>query len=78
MESIPISVECHAGYKADEYPKSFVWNDICFEVVEIVDRWYEAYSNPGQTTNYFKVRTNLAGNNMLKYESESDQWFLVV
>jgi hypothetical protein len=78
MESIPIKVECHAGFKADEYPKRFIWDGVDFEIVEIIDRWYEAYGKPGSTINYFKVKTSLKGTFMLKHETERDRWFLVV
>jgi hypothetical protein len=33
-----IKVECHAGYKAGEYPKRFFWNEMLFEIEEILDR----------------------------------------
>ena len=79
MELIPIKVECHSGYKADEYPKTFVWDNIEFEIVEIIDCWYEAYNkSDSRTINYYKVKTNLAGSYMLKHEKESDRWFLRV
>ena len=79
MELIAINVICHSGYKADEYPKNFSWDHIEFEVVDIIDRWYEAYNiSTSRTVDYFKVKTTLAGNYMLKHEKESDKWFLVV
>ena len=40
-DSIPIEVECHSGYKADEYPKCFYRDDEKFEIKEISDRWYQ-------------------------------------
>ena len=40
-DSIPIEVECHSGYKADEYPKCFYLDDEKFEIKEISDRWYQ-------------------------------------
>ena len=79
MELIPIKVECHSGYKADEYPKNFVWDNIEFEIVEIIDCWNEAYNiSTSQTVDYYKVKTNLAGSYMLKHDKDSDRWFLVV
>ena len=79
MELIPILVECHSGYKANEYPTKFMWNNLEFEIVEIIDRWYEAYNkSPAKPIYYFKVKTNLAGSYMLRYESGEERWFLVV
>ncbi len=79
MELIPIKVECHSAFKADEYPKNFVWNNVEFKIVEIIDCWHEAYNiSTSQTVDYYKVKTNLAGRYMLKHEIESDKWFLRV
>ena len=79
MELIPINVVCHSGYKADEYPVNFTWEDIQFEVTEIIDRWYEGYNKPGPSyANYFQVKTYPTGNYLIKHEMENDRWYLVV
>jgi hypothetical protein len=46
MILIPIEVECHSGYKADEYPKCFSWNNERFEISQVTDRWYQGETNP--------------------------------
>ena len=46
MKLIPIIVECHSGYKADEYPICFYWENSKFEIKEISDRWYQAQPSP--------------------------------
>jgi hypothetical protein len=46
MKAILIKVECHSGYKADEYPTCFYWKDEKFEIREISDRWYQGNRNP--------------------------------
>lgn len=74
---IKIKTECHAGYKAGEYPKRFYWDDICFEIEEILDRWYQGDLNPEfKPASYFKVRTTGQKTYILKHETESDRWFL--
>lgn len=79
MELIPIEVICYSGYKADEYPKNFIWEDISFDIIEIIDRWYEGYNKPGsESANYFKVRTSPTGTYLIKQELKGDRWFLVV
>jgi hypothetical protein len=79
MESIPIKVESYSGYKAEEYPKCFIWEDILFDITEIIDRWYEAYDKPDYPSiNYYKVRTQPTGTYLLRYEIEKDKWFLVI
>ena len=79
MEFVPVRIECHSGNKADEYPKKFIWDNVEFEIVDIIDRWYEGYqqSSP-HTVNYYRVRTDLKGSFLLKHEIENDSWFLVV
>jgi hypothetical protein len=76
-ELIPIQVECHSGYKADEYPKCFFWNDDMFEIQEITDRWYQGELNPEYpVSNYFKVETTCDKQFIIKHDLESDEWYL--
>ena len=42
MKLVPIKVECHSGYKADEYPVCFYLEHIKYAIDEISDRWYQA------------------------------------
>ncbi|MDO8928430.1 MAG: cytoplasmic protein [Bacteroidota bacterium] len=78
MKLIPIKVECHSGYKADEYPICFYWENIKFEISEISDRWYQIRATPNApVANYFKVRTAGKSKYILKHELKSDQWFVV-
>jgi hypothetical protein len=79
MEYIPVKVECHSGFKAGEYPRKFIWGHIDFEIFEVIDRWYEGYYKSMQIpVNYYKVKTDLKGDFLLRHEIENDQWFLVV
>ena len=72
-----IKVENHAGYKSGEYPKRFFWEDICFEIEEILDRWYQGDMNPEfPPANYFKVRASNQKIYILKNETQTDRWFL--
>lgn len=78
MNLIPIKVECHSGYKADEYPKCFYWKDEKFEIKEISDRWYQGDLNPeSPVANYFKVNTIHDRQYVIKHEVESDRWYLI-
>lgn len=75
---IPVKVESLSGFKADEYPVSFYWLDVKFEISEISDRWYQASTNEQvPVANYFKVRTTGKQEFILKHEIQSDQWFIV-
>ncbi|MBN1417121.1 MAG: hypothetical protein JW973_18640 [Bacteroidales bacterium] len=74
----PIRVECHSGYKADEYPKCFYLNENKYEIKEIADRWYQGDANPEYpVTNYFKVVTVSGERFILKHEVEKDEWYMI-
>lgn len=78
MKLIPIRVECHSGYKADEYPVTFFLDEIKYEIKEIADRWYQAKATTDwPVADYFKVRTASKSIFIIKHELKSDQWFLV-
>ena len=49
-----IQVECYSGFRADEYPKYFSWDNNRFEIYEIADRWYQV-----QITRHFRFATIL-------------------
>lgn len=73
----PVKVECHSGYKADEYPKSFILDNYRFDIAEIIDRWYQGESSPDfPPAHYFKVRTTDNKTYILKQETKTDRWFL--
>jgi hypothetical protein len=77
MELIPIKVECHSGYKADEYPKYFYRDDERFEIQEITDRWYQGDSDPKfPVSNYFKVKTDSGEIYLIKHDLNRDEWYL--
>ena len=74
---VPISVECHSGYKADEYPKCFHRDSVRFEITEILDRWYQGDANPEfPVSDYFKVKTIDGKVLILKHEVKTDKWYI--
>ena len=78
QESIPIKTECHAGYKADEYPVCFYREDKRYEIVEVLDRWYQGDCDPAvPVSDYFKVRTSTGEQFILKHEIRNDAWYLL-
>ncbi|MEN8118212.1 MAG: cytoplasmic protein [Bacteroidota bacterium] len=74
-----IKVICHSGFKADEYPKYFYWDNIRLEIKEIQDRWYQGDKIPPfpQAT-YFKVITTDGKTWLLKHEIKNDKWYLLI
>ncbi len=76
-EWIPVKVECHSGYKADEYPKCFCRNNKRYDISEITDRWYQSDPGPGwPAANYFKVTAVSGGQYILKHDLREDEWYL--
>lgn len=74
---IPVKVISHAGYKADEYPRCFYLDQIRFDIVEILDRWYQGDLNPDfPPAGYFKVKTTDDKVYILKNDCNSGNWFL--
>jgi hypothetical protein len=65
-----LRVECYAGYRGEEEPRSFVLGERRFAVREILDRWFE----PG--ARYFKVRADDGRAFILRHDSVNDLWEL--
>ena len=77
MRLIPIQVESYAGAKADETPRRFKLQERLIEVAEVLDRRYQAESQPQwPRADYFKVRGADQREYLLKHDLESDEWFL--
>lgn len=73
---IPIIVECHSGYKADEYPKCFYYRDNKYDIIEITDRWYQSDLNPQwPESDYFKVETTSGKQYIIRHVLETNLWY---
>ena len=78
MKLIPVKVDCHSGYKADEYPVCFYLQNTKYEIKEIADRWYQAQATPEwPVADYYKVRTAANQEFILKHDLQCEQWFIV-
>ena len=76
---VPIQVQCHAGFKADECPVRFFWAGEWIAVAETVDRWYQGDRDPEwPISDYFKVLDADGVGYLLKHDRESDESYLVV
>jgi hypothetical protein len=77
IKFIPIEVEYHSGYTADEYPKCFFWNNSRYEISQIIDRWYQGENNSEYpVSNYFKLDTTSEEQYIIKHDLKSDKWHL--
>ena len=77
IKLIRIKVECHSGFKANEYPKCLNLDNNKLEVLEITDRWFQGDRDPEYpVSNYFKVKTTDGKQCIIKHDLESDSWYL--
>ena len=71
--SLPLQVECYAGYRADERPLRFTMGSAggrTYEVKEILDQWQ------GVGYRCFKVRADDGNLYILRHQEEEDSWTL--
>jgi len=74
-----IQVSCYEGYRANESPRSFVWEDRTYTVVDIVDRWHEgSLDEMSKTLDYFKVRVEDGSTYVIRYNQLFDSWAVLV
>ena len=67
-----LSVECHAGYRADEEPRRFRLGERSVEVVEVLDRWLDPAHR------YFKLRGDDGAVYILRQDTTTDRWELTL
>jgi hypothetical protein len=65
-----VAVECYAGYKADERPQRFTLRGRLFEVLEILDRWYDPEAI------FFRVRADDGNIYILRHDERVGDWTL--
>jgi hypothetical protein len=77
MILIPIQIDCYAGYKADETPRRFCWENQWVQVEEVLDRWHQGRLDPEwPLADYFKVMGADQHCYLIKHDLESDEWYL--
>jgi len=65
-----VTVECYAGYQADERPLRFTLGGRHYEVTDVDDQWY----SPG--AKYFRVRADDGNLYVLRHDERQDMWML--
>jgi hypothetical protein len=65
-----IKVECYSGYKADERPVSFIFDDSKLMVEKIIDQWRTPDAD------YFKVLAHDGKRYLLVHDNVKDAWVL--
>ncbi len=69
---IPVRVECHAGYRADETPVRFYLDARRVEVTAVLDRWL------APDHRYFKVLGDDGDTYILRHDTAGDRWELTL
>jgi hypothetical protein len=70
--SAKITVDCYAGYKADQQPLAFSLGRKKIKVTDIRDQWY------GPDYTYFKVLAEDKNTYILRYSEANDRWDMVL
>ena len=69
-----LTVECYAGYRADERPRRFSFPGEAgarmYEVQEVLDQWY------GVGYRCFKVRAQDGNIYIIRHQEVEDRWLL--
>jgi hypothetical protein len=65
-----VRVDCYAGYRGEETPRSFDLDGRRIEVSEVIDRWY------GPDHTYFKLRGADGVLYLLRDDEPEDHWEL--
>jgi hypothetical protein len=66
-----ITVECYAGYRAEETPRRFSTGERLIEIVRIIDRWITP------DYRYFRVEGDDGGVYVLSQSVDTAEWELV-
>jgi hypothetical protein len=68
---IPVRVECHSGYRAEERPLAFWFGERRVAVRDILDRWL------GQDHAYFKIAGEDGIRYLLRRDDRHDRWEMI-
>jgi hypothetical protein len=78
MEFERIEVQSRDEYREAQEPVGFNWRGEQYEIVQIVDRWYEGYVDSRRVPlRYFRVRTREGGVFILRYNEVFAAWAVV-
>ncbi|MBN1996870.1 hypothetical protein JW935_04900 [candidate division KSB1 bacterium] len=74
-----LTVQCYSGYRGDERPVSFVYEDKTYEIIEIVDRWVEgSLETEKPFVYYFRVLTTMDEFFILRMDPAGGDWHILI
>jgi hypothetical protein len=68
--ALPIYVDAHSGFKANERPRQFVLDEEVYEIAAVEDQWYSPDAM------FFRVRTTAGKRYILRYDERAYEWTL--
>ena len=72
MAILTITVDCYAGYRGEQTPRSFTLGERRFEIAEILDQWL------APDHRYFKVRVSEGDTCIIRHDVGSGDWELTM
>jgi len=74
-----IFVQSHQGYRGEEYPIAFTFQDRDWHIESISDRWYDGPARAGDPIlNYFKIKTVEGAEFLLRYNPRFNTWAILL
>ncbi|SNB47863.1 hypothetical protein [Geobacter sp. DSM 9736] len=70
-----IRVIAYAGYRADETPRAFFFNESRIDVVKVLDQWQEQEAANWQRRRYFKVKGSDSRAHLICYDEQEMSWY---
>ena len=67
-----IRVECYAGYRGEETPRRFYFDEQAVDIVDVLDRWLSPEHR------YFKCRGSDDATYILRYDVPAARWELTL
>jgi hypothetical protein len=71
-DDLRIRVECYAGYKGEQTPRTLVLGEQRIDVVDVLDQWL------APDHRYFKVRGGDGDTYIVRQDNRSGEWTLSV
>jgi hypothetical protein len=67
-----VGVECYAGHRGEQTPRTLILGDRRIAVVEVLDAWL------AHDHRYFKLRTEDGDTYLVRHDERSDTWELTM
>ena len=69
---LAVGVECYAGHRGEQTPRTLIVGDRRITIVEVVDAWLAPYYR------YFKLRGTDGDTYLIRHDERSSNWELTM